>query len=115
MADLRAELEQLLDEWNHHSAKLAELWPQIRAVLDEAAGRAPSRALEPLVTIRELAERIQMDVSACRKYVLGLGYRPMKRRTVSSSYQMALTVTEAQAREIQARRAADGYCQPPGV
>jgi hypothetical protein len=67
----------------------------------------------PPVTMAELAERIGMDRSGCRKYVLRLGYKPVKMRTASSGYQMALTVTAAEARAIQQQRAADGYCEAP--
>lgn len=64
----------------------------------------------PVVTVRELAVRLKMDRSACRRYVLALGYEPVKQRTADSGYQMALTLTAQQADEIFARRSAEGYC-----
>ncbi|MGE8318337.1 MAG: winged helix-turn-helix domain-containing protein [Pseudomonadales bacterium] len=62
------------------------------------------------ITLRELAERLKMDRSACRRYVLRLGYKPVMRRTASSGFQEALTFTQAEADAIYARRHADGYC-----
>lgn len=64
----------------------------------------------PVVTVRELAVRLKMDRSACRRYVLALGYAPVKQRTADSGYQMALTLTAQQADEIFAKRSAEGYC-----
>lgn len=69
--------------------------------------------VQPLVTVRELAQRIGMDRSACRKYVLRIGYKPALRRTGDSGFQMALCVTATDARAIQALRASEGYCSPP--
>lgn len=68
---------------------------------------------KPPVTIKELASRIEMDVSSCRRYVLRLGYKPTKHRTPDSGYQLALTVTADEARAIQAKRASEGYCEAP--
>ncbi len=67
-------------------------------------------AQRPDVTLRELADRLEMDRSACRRYVLALGYEPAKRRTASSGYQVALVFTAIQADEIYAVRHAEGYC-----
>jgi hypothetical protein len=64
----------------------------------------------PPVTIRELAQRLKMDVSSCRRYVLSLGYTPIKQRTATSSFQPALTLTPAEADAIYQRRHAEGYC-----
>jgi hypothetical protein len=76
----------------------------------------PTTALsERLVTIRDLAQRVGMDRSACRKYVLRLGYKPIKQRTADSSFQMALCVTEREAHAIQTQRAVDGYCSLPSL
>jgi hypothetical protein len=70
----------------------------------------PSMLIGPPVTIRELAQRLKMDVSACRRYVLALGYTPIKQRTASSGYQQALTLTPAEAEAIFQKRHAEGYC-----
>lgn len=73
--------------------------------------RAPGAGVNRVpVTVRELAERLKMERSACRRYVLSLGYRPVKQRTASSGFQEALTLTPEQADEIYARRHAEGYC-----
>lgn len=64
----------------------------------------------PMVTLRELAVRLKMDRSACRRYVLSLGYEPVRQRTADSGFQVALTFTAQQADEIFARRNAEGYC-----
>lgn len=65
------------------------------------------------VTIKELAARMKMDRSACRQYVLRLGYKPTKQRMADSGFQLALTVTASEARAIQAKRACEGYCEAP--
>jgi len=65
---------------------------------------------EPVVTIGELADMVKMDKSACRKYVLRCGYKPVKQRTASSSFQYALTLPKSQADEIIRTRKAEGYC-----
>lgn len=63
-----------------------------------------------IVTLRELAERLGMERSSCRRYVLSLGVKPIRQRTAASGYQVALTFTRAQADEVFARRRAEGYC-----
>lgn len=75
------------------------------------AGSKPP--IYPPVSIKELATRLQMDRSACRQYVLRLGYKPTKQRMADSGYQLALTITAAEAFDIQKKRAAEGYCSPP--
>lgn len=70
----------------------------------------PELDCRPVVTLRELAERLKMDRSACRRYVLALGYEPVRQRTADSGYQVALTFTARQADEIFQRRHAEGYC-----
>ena len=63
-----------------------------------------------LTTLKELAERIKMDRSAARRYVLRLGVEPKRARTASSGYQEALAFTPHQVRQIVEARTADGYC-----
>lgn len=77
-----------------------------------ATGQQAARSAPP-VTLKELAGRLNMDRSACRQYILKLGYKPSKMRTVDSGFQLALTLTAAEATAIQATRAADGYCAAP--
>ncbi len=90
-----------------------------REKTDEACRAAALKAMEkkhverPRVSIKNLAARLGMDVSACRRYVLRLGYKPLKQRMPDSGFQLALTVTAAEAFEIQAARAKDGYCAAP--
>lgn len=63
-----------------------------------------------VITIKELAAVVGMDRSAALKSVKSWGYRPVLRRTGTSGYQRASTLTLAQAEEIFARRRAEGYC-----
>jgi hypothetical protein len=62
-----------------------------------------------VVTVRELADELRMDRSACRRYVLRLGYKPVKQRTASSGFQEALTLTREEADAIVAFRRREGY------
>lgn len=61
-------------------------------------------------SLRQLAEMLNMDRSAARRYVLRLGFEPKQARTRDSGYQMALVFTPEQVREIVEARRADGYC-----
>lgn len=61
------------------------------------------------ITIKDLAERIGMDRSACRRYVLRLGYKPALMRTAESGFQRALTLAEGEAQAIAKHRASEGY------
>ena len=65
-------------------------------------------------TIRELADRLGMDRSACRRYVLNLGHKPVLMRTAESGFQKALTLTLEEAESIVKFRASEGYV-PPSV
>ena len=55
------------------------------------------------VSLKQLAETLGMDRSHARRFVLRLGYKPVKRRTAESGNQLALAVTakEAETREVQ--------------
>ncbi|WP_395599577.1 hypothetical protein AB4P95_20235 [Pseudomonas sp. A1437] len=68
--------------------------------------RAPAK----LTTLKELADKIKMDRSAARRYVLRLGVEPKRARTASSGYQEALVFTADQVSRIVQARTADGYC-----
>lgn len=63
-----------------------------------------------LTTLKELAEKIKMDRSAARRYVMRLGFEPKRARTASSGFQSALVFTPDQVRQIVQARTADGYC-----
>lgn len=84
--------------------------PRPSAGSTPATAASPTREIRQVVTLRELAARLQMDVSACRRYVLKQGYIPVRQRTASSSFQVALTFTAQQADDIYAMRHAEGYC-----
>ena len=70
----------------------------------------PEPDARPMVTLRELAVRLKMDRSACRRYVLKLGFAPVRQRTADSGYQAALTFTAQQPDAIFAKRSSEGYC-----
>lgn len=76
----------------------------------QAAAPAPSTSGPQLTTMKELAERLKMDRSAARRYVMRLGYEPKRARTASSGFQTALVFDQDQVRQIVEARQADGYC-----
>lgn len=78
--------------------------------LPEPPQPQPEPDARPMVTLRELAVRLKMDRSACRRYVLKLGVAPVRQRTADSGYQAALTFTAQQADAIFAKRSSEGYC-----
>lgn len=61
------------------------------------------------VSLKELAERIGLDRSNTRKYVLKLGIQPHKRRTPDSRHQLTLAVTKDEAERIIGERDAQGF------
>ena len=61
------------------------------------------------VTIKEVAEKIGMDRSHARRFVLSLGIRPEKRRVSGSNGQLVLTVSPEQANKIIEARNAKGF------
>ena len=63
-----------------------------------------------LTTLKELADKIKMDRSAARRYVMRLGFEPKRARTASSGFQSALVFTPDQVSQIVKARTADGYC-----
>lgn len=66
-------------------------------------------AAPKLTTLKELAERLKMDRSAARRYVMRLGFEPKRARTASSGFQSALVFTPDQVNQIIKARTADGY------
>ena len=68
---------------------------------------------EEHVSIRRLAERLGMDRSHARRYVLKLGIKPQRRRTPDSRNQPTLTVTHSQAEVILRNRKEQGFLAQP--
>lgn len=66
-------------------------------------------ASDEYVSIKELAQRLGMDRSHARRYVLTLGYSFHKRRTAESGGQLTLCVTSAEADAISSQRAEKGF------
>lgn len=75
-------------------------------LVEDAAGYAPAK----LTTLKELADKIKMDRSAARRYVMRLGFEPKRARTASSGFQSALVFTPDQVSQIVKARTQDGYC-----
>jgi len=61
------------------------------------------------VSLKQIAERLGMDRSAARRYILKLGIKAQKRRTADSGNQLSLTVTDEQARMIFKLREDQGF------
>jgi len=61
------------------------------------------------ISIKHLAEKLGMDRSHARRYVLKLGFKPEKRRTADSGSQLSLTVTSDEAESILKHRQAQGF------
>jgi len=64
---------------------------------------------EEFVSIKTLAERLGMDRSHARRYVLKLGFHPKKRRMPDSANQLTLTLTAAEADAVVKRRKEEGF------
>jgi len=64
---------------------------------------------EDYISIKHLAERLGMDRSHARRYVLKLGFKPEKRRTRDSGNQLSLTVTADEADAILKHRTEQGF------
>ncbi len=61
------------------------------------------------VTIKQLAEELEMDRSHARRYVLKLDVTPTKRRTADSGGQLVLTVSKEEAEFIKKKRGEEGF------
>jgi len=61
------------------------------------------------ISIKHLAEKLGMDRSHARRYVLKLGFKPQKRRTADSGSQLTLTVTTQEAEAIYRHRMDQGF------
>lgn len=64
---------------------------------------------ESYISIKHLAEQLGMDRSHARRYVLKLGFKPLKRRTADSGSQLALTLTTQEAEAILKHRSDQGF------
>jgi hypothetical protein len=64
---------------------------------------------EEHISIKHLAEKLGMDRSHARRYVLKLGFKPAKRRTSDSGNQLTLTVTSDEADAILEHRREQGF------
>jgi len=65
--------------------------------------------MDEYVSLKELANRLGMNRSHARRYVLRLGFKPVKQRTVGSGNQLSLSVTRGEADEIVQRREEQGF------
>ena len=61
------------------------------------------------ISVKHLAEKLGMDRSHARRYVLKLGMKPQKRRTADSGGQLTLTVTKQEAEAILKHRKEQGF------
>ena len=61
------------------------------------------------VSLKQLAETLGMDRSHTRRYVLGLGYHPHKRRTPESHNQLTLALPKSEADAVVAARREQGF------
>lgn len=66
-------------------------------------------ASDEYVSLKELAQRLGMDRSHARRYVLKLGYSFHKRRTPDSGSQLTLCVTGIETEEIVSQRAEKAF------
>jgi hypothetical protein len=64
---------------------------------------------QEFISIKHLAEKLGMDRSHARRYVLKLGFKPQKRRTPDSGNQLTLTVTAQEAATILKQREDQGF------
>jgi hypothetical protein len=73
-----------------------------------SAARGLSRQIpmtnDEYVSLKQLAEVLGMDRSGCRRYLLKEGFKPVKRRTLDSGGQLALSYTKEEADRIIALR-----------
>jgi len=71
-------------------------------------GRFPMTSDE-YVSLKQLAEVLGMDRSGCRRYLLKEGFKPVKRRTLDSGGQLALSYTKEEADRIISLRRDQGF------
>lgn len=64
---------------------------------------------QEFISIKHLADKLGMDRSHARRYVLKLGFKPQKRRTPDSGNQLTLTVTAQEATTILKQREDQGF------
>ena len=78
-------------------------------------GELNKRPNEHVITLRDLAEELGMDRSHLRRYVLGIGIKPLRIRTKESRSQLTLCVTDLDAVKIRQARAAAGFSPGKGM
>ena len=61
------------------------------------------------ITLKEIADELNMDRSHLRRFVLSLGIEPFKVRTMDSGNQLTLAVTQDEARKIMRTREEAGF------
>ena len=61
------------------------------------------------VSLKELAAELGIDRSHARRYILGLGLSPVKRRTPDSGGQLTLTISAEEAEYVRRTRDDQGF------
>ena len=64
---------------------------------------------DEFISLKQLADELEMDRSHARRYVLRLGIQPHKRRTPDSQNQLTLAVDTQEAELIRAKRREEGF------
>jgi len=64
---------------------------------------------DEFVSLKQLADELEMDRSHARRYVLRLGVTPHKRRTPDSQNQLTLAVDINEAELIRTKRREEGF------
>jgi hypothetical protein len=70
---------------------------------------------EDFISIKALSEKLGMDRSHARRFVLKLGIIPQKRRTHDSANQLTLTVTSTEAEKILEARRSLGFSEDRNI
>lgn len=64
---------------------------------------------ETYVPIREISNRLGMDTSNARKYILKHGFSPVKVRTRASKNQLTIALTEEEVEQLVEIRQGEGF------
>ena len=64
---------------------------------------------DEFISLKQLADELEMDRSHARRYVLRLGIKPHKRRTPDSQNQLTLAVDTREADLIRSKRREEGF------
>lgn len=65
--------------------------------------------VDEFVSLKQLAEALDLDPSNARKYILKQGFKPVKRRTQDSGGQLTLSFTKEEAERVIAVRREQGF------